>query len=491
MPLRNWAGLLILCLVTYMPIFAHLGDQLPLMLWDESRLANNAIEMYDTGNLVVVTYDYAPEMWSTKPPFLIWMQTLSFNLFGISDLSFRLPTAIAALLTCLFIYFFSRRELNAPWLGIIASIVLVCSPGYIREHGTRTGDYDSMLTLFTTISLLYFYSFIENGGKRQFWLSVAALILGCLTKGVAGLMFLPAMVLYAIYKRKFASILKSKELYLAMGAFAVFVIGYYLLRERYNHGYISAVWENEIGGRYNEAKEGHGQPPGFYFRSLYLFAFKPFLPFLLLGIILIFTDKYKSFRNVGLYLLLCSLSYLIVITGSATKHSWYIMPALPLFSIIAAIPIYSACRILCHFPGLKWRFGQQILPYVFLVLICIGPFVEIVKYATTPIREEGWLQGPNDAGIIIQKMLVEGYPHEHRMKVVFEDLQSPLQWYMKACRLKNIPVTQLKDERELTANDLLMVYNDSVKAHMEIHYDTHVVEQRGKATIYQVHGMTR
>lgn len=41
-------------LLSYFPLFLHL-DTVPLMIWDESRLAVSAFEMLHNKNLVVVT----------------------------------------------------------------------------------------------------------------------------------------------------------------------------------------------------------------------------------------------------------------------------------------------------------------------------------------------------------------------------------------------------------------------------------------------------
>ena len=103
MSIRPLIGFLLVLLVVSIPIFSHLGE-FPMQIWDESRLANNAIEMYETGNPIVVTYNYLPEMWSTKPPLMIWLQVLSLKAFGLNDLAFRLPSAFAAVFTCIFLY---------------------------------------------------------------------------------------------------------------------------------------------------------------------------------------------------------------------------------------------------------------------------------------------------------------------------------------------------------------------------------------------------
>ena len=40
----------------------------PIALWDESRLAVNALEMRQRGFSLVTTYGFAPDLWNTKPP---------------------------------------------------------------------------------------------------------------------------------------------------------------------------------------------------------------------------------------------------------------------------------------------------------------------------------------------------------------------------------------------------------------------------------------
>src|SRR5690606_9717613 len=100
-------------------------------IWDEARLAINAYEMSQNGNLIVTYFDGAPDMWNTKPPLLIWIQALFIKMFGFNELAIRLPSAIAALFTCVVILIFSEKYLKNFWFGFIAVVVLVTSQGYI------------------------------------------------------------------------------------------------------------------------------------------------------------------------------------------------------------------------------------------------------------------------------------------------------------------------------------------------------------------------
>ena len=48
------------------------------------------------GDYVTPTLTFLP--WLEKPPLLFWMEALSFNLFGVSEASARLPVAVLGLL---------------------------------------------------------------------------------------------------------------------------------------------------------------------------------------------------------------------------------------------------------------------------------------------------------------------------------------------------------------------------------------------------------
>ena len=64
--LALWAGVLV-----------ERYDAVPLQLWDESRNANNALELALSARGLsgwrAPTFGGAPDHWNTKPPLLIWL----------------------------------------------------------------------------------------------------------------------------------------------------------------------------------------------------------------------------------------------------------------------------------------------------------------------------------------------------------------------------------------------------------------------------------
>ena len=157
------------------PLFAGLGS-LSIRLWDESRLAVNAIEMYENHNPWVTFFDGKPDMWNTKPPLMIWLQVFSLKIWGINEWAIRFPSAMAGLFTIIFLFrMIQQRSGNLIW-AICTIGILITTRGYVDLHVTRTGDYDALLTLWTTIGGLCLWYYTETRSLR--WLLMAAVAFG-------------------------------------------------------------------------------------------------------------------------------------------------------------------------------------------------------------------------------------------------------------------------------------------------------------------------
>ncbi|MFA7082262.1 MAG: glycosyltransferase family 39 protein, partial [Bacteroidales bacterium] len=242
-------------LISFFPLFAFLGTS-PLRTWDESRLAASAYEMTQTKNPLIVTFDYKPDHWSVKPPLTIWTQALSIKLFGVNEVAVRLPSALSILfLGIIIILLFSK--INKPFIGFYASFILICTKGVLYYHFGRSADYDAMLTMFVISYAISLFIFTENRQTKYYLLFFIFLILATLTKGVQALIPLPFIFLYIILRKQLLDILKNKFTYIGIGVFILLIGGYYFGREIFDSGYLKAVYENELGGRYLTALEGH------------------------------------------------------------------------------------------------------------------------------------------------------------------------------------------------------------------------------------------
>ena len=334
---------LLLFVLAWFPVFHHL-DFLPLYNYDEARRAVNALEMTQTDNMWVTTFRGEPDLWGTKPPLLTWVQAFSIQLFGPNELAIRLPSALAGLCTIFLLFGFVWRYSASLWWAFLSGLALICFKGYCDYHGVRTGDYDALLTFFTTAFLLsLFLSFrAEKKGK---WLVLSALflLLASLTKGIVVFLFGPAILLYLLSEKRLKQIALNYQYYLAIGLAMAGFIAYYYIREQQAPGYWEAVQANELGGRFGQTLEQHQQPFWHYLDVLlesFLFLWAP-VAFLLAG-----RNESERTRSLLRYSGILALVFWLILSMAQTKIRWYILPAMPLLSILIGYSLWQLKNII-------------------------------------------------------------------------------------------------------------------------------------------------
>ncbi|MEM9943207.1 MAG: glycosyltransferase family 39 protein [Planctomycetota bacterium] len=121
----------------------------PLFEPDEARNAQLALNVLESGNWWSLQLD-GDHYWD-KPPLQIWAISTSYWLFGVSPLTTRIPTALAAWLTVL-VTLTMARKLVGQRAAIWGSLLLIGSLGF--GVMSRYVTMDALLTLFTTLTLM-------------------------------------------------------------------------------------------------------------------------------------------------------------------------------------------------------------------------------------------------------------------------------------------------------------------------------------------------
>lgn len=367
--------------IFYFPCFLQL-KKVPIRLWDESRLALNAAEMNETGFSLITTFMGKPDMWNTKPPLMIWLQVLCMKIVGVNELAVRLPSAIAGFLTCVFLLGFIWKKFKNPLWSFMSAMILLSSGGYVAFHVLRTGDYDALLILFTTSFSILYYEWLNKKKPSSLIILVSILILlAILTKGIACIMVMPGILIWTLYQKKIIDVFINKKVW--MGA-SIIIIGaalFYILREQVNPGYLKAVWENELGGRFATTLEDHKHP--FYYYTLMFFNVKEFFywwVFLIAGIFWSLKRRASVEANFIHFLAIVSLFFLLTISVAQTKIEWYKAPLFPWFSIIAAYGFMISIEEIIKLINQKTKHLKLAVAVVFLLFAAI-PYGKTVKFA--------------------------------------------------------------------------------------------------------------
>jgi 4-amino-4-deoxy-L-arabinose transferase-like glycosyltransferase len=305
-----------------------------IVLWDESRLAVNALEMRERGLSLVTTYGFRPDLWNTKPPLLIWLEAGSLRLFGPSEWALRLPNGLAALTTVAVTFANAWRLIRSRLFAAGAALVLLFSPGFFGDHAAISGDYDAMLGLFVTAYLFLLFDEIHRRRPQPVRLILIGLLIAaaCLTKGVAGLIPGGGVAVYVVLRNRWRRLLSTPWYALAGLIVLVLVGGYYALREAIGPGYLSAVMRWELGGRYLHGLPSHVKSPLYYLEMLgSLFALGPAFVLPLALVVL----KWKPSRAAAFltYANSVVVATLLVYSFGGTKIFWYLVPLYPILSV--------------------------------------------------------------------------------------------------------------------------------------------------------------
>ncbi len=486
MQLKTWQGALIVAIVVCFPIFGNLGA-LPIVLWDESRLAINALEMMHTDNPLIPTYKGVPDFWSAKPPMMIWLQTLSLHLFGYKEWVIRLPAAMAAFLNCIFLYWVFGHRYKRPLLGIFTATVLGTCAGLVRIHGSRTGDYDALLVLFGSMFAFFYFIWMEEREARYLYYAVIALVAATLTKGIAALILLPAMLLYTIIKWHLSALLRTRHTYICIGIYCLLGIGYYLLREHYNPGYIRNVYDNEIGGRFMYG-EGHNRYDNLFYYYDFFFAktFRDWYKILFGGWIAVLLCKDKFLKRTVLYATLLGLFYFAVVSKSRAKAEWYDMMSYPFFAVITGVGIYLVVDFLHK--KLPIRFGvNKAIPVLLILAIYAQPLSNAIAATTAEDAFKQWQGEDYEITFYLQKKL-HGNCDTSGLSIAYGGYHADVDWYLRVREKQGceIPVVSVHD---LPPGQKVIAFREPERTHIENFYNFTVSDTYGNTVrVYTING---
>lgn len=481
--LKNIGIFILLLLLCAVPIFGHLED-LAIRIYDESRLAQNAYEMSKNGNWLVTFFDGKPDMWNTKPPLMIWLQVVFIKILGYREMSIRLPSAFAAFGTVLLIYYFTKRYLQDISFGLITILVLITCYGYVNLHVTRTGDYDALLTFFTAFYCLSFFQFVRTDKNKYLYLFFIGLSLAVLTKSIAGLLFLPGLFMFLLYKKKLLFLLKSPNLYLGALIPIFTIIAYYGLREHYNPGFIKAVFENELGGRFLKINEEHAEGFWFYYHN-FIQSKLYYLWYLSVpaGFTIGMFHKNSRIRDLSFFSCIMLLSFLLIISLAKTKLEWYDAPLYPFIAILAGIFIYFIYSVLTELKFNQLNFN--ILPLLFLFFVFIKPYTLIIDKTYMPI-ENSWDKDFYNGSYYL-KAILKGEKLSDGLIFYVEGYNPQVRFYIKMLEDQKVGFLW-KDKSQLAIGDKVVFFQDEVKQYLENHYSIEQLENNNGITIVKING---
>ncbi|MCF8002932.1 MAG: glycosyltransferase family 39 protein [Chromatiaceae bacterium] len=317
-----------LVLIVWLAFFWQLGA-VPLYDLDEGAFTEATREMLASGHFITPHRDGEPRY--DKPVLIYWLQAASVSVLGWSEFALRLPSAIAASLWLLALWWFVRERLDATTATIAG---LVMALGLQVAIIGKAAVADALLNLFIALSFFEIYRWRLRPTRATLLRVYLWLGLGFLTKGPVAVFFpLVVSLLYFGSLREWRAWLAAVFEWRGWLVFIAVAGPWYLaIYLDDGPGFFQSFFLGHNLGRYSGVKHGHSGFPGYYFvmLPLVLLPFTGWFFSLLPRVRRLWVDELDRF------LLLWFVTVFAVFSFSGTKLPHYLVYGItPLFILMA------------------------------------------------------------------------------------------------------------------------------------------------------------
>ncbi|MFT4246567.1 MAG: glycosyltransferase family 39 protein [Pseudomonas sp.] len=358
----------LLAITALLVIGAGLGMRDP---WpsDEPRFALVAKQMIESGDWLFPHRGH--ELYSDKPPMLMWLQATFYTLLRDWRVAFLLPSLLAALGTLACVYDLGRR-LWTRRVGLYAAWALLFTLHFTFQ--AKKAQIDPLVVFFITLANYGLLRHLLLGPNWRWWtLGWCAAGVGVITKGVgviALLVLLPAALASARQWPRVRLHARDRRFWWGPLAFFAAILAWLVpvaataltsSAPEY-HAYLNDILFRQTARRYAHSWD-HAQPWWYHFATMATM----WMPMMLALPWAIPAWRRRLKRHDPRYLLPLVWWGLVVLFFSipSGKRDVYILPALPMVCLVMA-PLL---------PGILRRRGFQRLLFGFTALLTIGFFV--------------------------------------------------------------------------------------------------------------------
>lgn len=290
--------------------------------------AQKAKELIASGNFFVINFHGEPEFLHT--PFLIWMDALSFKLFGISTYSAILPSAIFGTATLVLTYKIAHRLFDDRWIAFVAGIILLF-PGYYLETA-RKGQVDATLGFMVTLALFAFLKAKDN--PKWYYLYGLGTAGAILTKSMIGLFPFIIGLVYLVSTRQFREIF---NVHLVLSVIFGLLLGssWYIVNWNYfGEAFVDVHFGWLLFSMYSEGANNWWNRFD-YFKELFE-NYWPWLPILVAGVWLFGKRAVLQSDRQALFVLIWIGVVFIIMSSASIRQTHYLISMFPAMALVVA-----------------------------------------------------------------------------------------------------------------------------------------------------------
>ena len=316
-----------------------LGDR-KLANPDEGRYSEISREMALSGDFVTPRLNGLK--YFEKPPLQYWATAIAFKLFGESELTARLYTALCGL-GCILLIAYTGKRLYDEETGLLAGLVLLSAPYFAALNEIATLDMG--LTFWMTLAVSAFLisqSTMHDASRRHgLWCAWAGMAGAMLSKGLIGVVFpAAALILYCVTQRS-VRLVAQLEWTRGLLIFCIIVMPWFVMVSVQNPEFLRFFFIHEHFERFTTTT--HHREANWWFFIPILFA--GFLPWAVALVPASIRGWRAPARLVGQnqtfaalkFILLYSVFILLFFSKSSSKLPAYILPMFPVLGLLIGV----------------------------------------------------------------------------------------------------------------------------------------------------------
>ncbi len=308
------------------------GAVLDVMEVDAAQYAAMSADMLHQGNWLKLYH--RGEDYLDKPPLLFWLSALSFNVFGVHNWSYKLPSILFAFLGLFSTYRFARL-FHGEEVARRAALMLGSSAAFLLM--TNDVRCDTILTASVITAIWAGAAWLQERRVWQLVLLAVAMASGMLVKGPMGAVA-PVLALggHVLLTRKWNSLCDLRWLVvplLVMLALVPMCIGLY---QQYGmHGLRFYFWEQSFG-RITGENRWKDDSTVFFFTHEVIWQLLPWTLFVLLGVRNSLRSIFRRERLPEHISISGAVLVLVALSLSQFKLPHYMYVIVPLFAVLGA-----------------------------------------------------------------------------------------------------------------------------------------------------------
>ena len=283
----------------------------------------------------IFNYDYknwtANKIWLHKQPLPLWTMALSMKMFGISEITLRIPSILLSTLSIYLTFWIGRFLSGSVRVGLVAAFLLSINGLAIELASGRisTDHVDTFFMFLITFSLFSILCNVKNG--KMCWLVMAGIACGLaiLTKWLPGLIIFPLYLVLNFKNKKWTKQLVELGL---MGLLMLMIAAPWQLYVQSSFP-LEYGWEQHYNNLHlTEGLEGHGQPWWYFINKIRITINE--LIYVVFGWFVYQIFKTKSKEKEWWFLISWILIPFLIFSVAATKMQGYLLFTFPAWFII-------------------------------------------------------------------------------------------------------------------------------------------------------------